>query len=119
MILTLKLDHSEEEHVDDEHVEDEHTEEADDILTTTSDDHAEDEHSHDSAETNPDATEGHYHVYLDDATGADSHSTLWTTTGTFEIPADTANGTHSLRFELRDNNHVKVGPEAVLFFEVE
>lgn len=80
------------------------------------------DHDHSSLETNPHAVEGHYHIYLDDAAGSETHTTAWTEHGEYQLPLDIAPGTHSLRFELRDNNHILVGTthsEAVLFFEVQ
>ena len=76
-----------------------------------------DGHDH-SSHTNPGAKEGHYHIYLNDAEGSDPHSTAWTISGEYKLPDDIAVGNHSLRFELRDNDHHIVGPEAILFFEV-
>lgn len=75
-----------------------------------------------SSATNPSAREGHYHIYLDEATGSDAHVTNWNYTGSFTIPGGITPGIHSLRFELRDNEHTPVGTdwsEAVLFFVVE
>lgn len=75
-----------------------------------------------SSATNPSAREGHYHIYLDEATGSDAHITNWNYTGSFTIPGGITPGIHSLRFELRDNEHTPVGTdwsEAVLFFVVE
>ena len=85
--------------------------------------HESDAHSddHGADDTNPTAREGHYHVYLDAAAGSDPHLTSWSYIDSFELPADLTPGTHTLRFELRDNNHMLVGStgsEAVLFFEV-
>ncbi|MDD2943040.1 MAG: hypothetical protein PHC51_08760 [bacterium] len=80
--------------------------------------HAGEEHSTtdmdmSSTETNPEAREGHYHIYLDDHAGADSHVTAWTEEGVFELPLEIEPGHHSLRFELRDNEHIIVGtPES-------
>ncbi|MCB9029612.1 MAG: hypothetical protein H6619_01060 [Deltaproteobacteria bacterium] len=76
------------------------------------------ETNHLSDELNPDANEGHYHVYLDDADGTDHHLTSWQIDDSYQLPAELESGTHTLRFELRDNNHVKVGPEDVVFFDV-
>jgi hypothetical protein len=78
----------------------------------------EDPHHHHS-EKNPDAREGHYHVYLNDASGKDPHLTAWSNTAGYQLPANIQKGTHSLRFELRDNDHIPVGVEAILFFSVE
>ncbi len=88
------------------------------------------EHSHDSSmmydpssdATSPYANLGHYHVYLDDASGTDPHLTAWTYEGEFQLPDELSPGTHSLRFELRDSYHTPLsvaGSEAVLFFKVE
>ena len=68
---------------------------------------------------NPNAKEGHYHVYLNDGSGTDPHVTAWSSEGSYQLPDTLEAGTHSLRFELRDNNHVMVGVETVLFFDVE
>lgn len=96
--------------------------ESDDSMTHDDTDGSTDTHSHDTTATNPSAREGHYHVYLNDASGSDPHITDWNYTGSFPLPANLAPGTHSLRFELRDNEHTPVGTdwsEAVLFFVVE
>jgi hypothetical protein len=82
--------------------------------------HPDDGHDHGGSESNPSAREGHYHIYVDDAAGTDPHLTRWATEDSFEVP-ELPSGTHSLRFELRDNNHVPIGTpgsEAVLFFRV-
>ncbi|MEZ4755011.1 MAG: hypothetical protein R3A13_12035 [Bdellovibrionota bacterium] len=79
-------------------------------------------HDHSADETNPDAVEGHYHIYLDAETGTDPHITAWVAQGEYSLPTNIASGTHSLRFELRDNEHLRLGTadsEAVLFFNVE
>ena len=81
----------------------------------------EDEHDDEVSETNPDAREGHYHVYLDDAAGDDEHLTSWDAQGEYQLPSDITEGAHSLRFELRDNNHAIVGApdsEAIMFFSI-
>ncbi|MCB0329884.1 MAG: hypothetical protein KDD70_09475 [Bdellovibrionales bacterium] len=77
------------------------------------------DHSHDSDAMNHTADEGHYHIYLDDASGTDAHLTAWTTEVTYQLPEGVSPGTHSLRIELRDNSHVLVGAETVFFFEIE
>ena len=77
---------------------------------------------HGDEEIDPTATEGHYHIYLDDAEGSDPHLTQWGTTGAFQLADDISSGTHSLRIELRNNDHLRVGipgSEAILFFDVE
>ncbi len=73
---------------------------------------------HNAGLTNPDAKEGHYHVYLDSSSGEDPHQTLWQKSGSFVIPNDISIGSHSLRFELRDNSHIPTGLEEFLFFEI-
>lgn len=63
--------------------------------------------------------QGHYHVYLDDKTGTDEHLTAWTKSGVFKLPDDIVPGLHSLRFELRDNQHVPyIGIEDTVVIEV-
>lgn len=104
--------------------EDEHLEEDSHSNSDDSHEHGDDEsdHSHDSSAVNPAATEGHYHLYLDEASGTDPHITAWSYEGEYQLPDDISPGTHSLRFELRDNNHTRIGTagaEAVIFFEVE
>ena len=82
--------------------------------------HGDDGHSHGASmsEASRQATEGHYHVYLNDAEGSDPHITSWSDTLDYELSSDIPVGTHSLRFELRDNNHVIVGAETIYFFDV-
>ncbi len=77
-----------------------------------------DGHSHDDSSTHPHATEGHYHVYLNAAADSDEHTTQWVTSLDYTLPEDLPAGSHSLRFELRDNDHVKVGAETIYFFSV-
>lgn len=64
------------------------------------------------------ARTGHYHIYLNSAEGTDAHTTAWTEQGNYQIPETLPAGMHSLRFELRDNMHVQVQAETILFFEV-
>ncbi len=61
--------------------------------------------------TNPSARQGHVHIYLNDASGSDSHITAWASEVTVALPHNIAAGMNSLRIELRDNTHVKVGEE--------
>ncbi|MCB0354410.1 MAG: hypothetical protein KDD64_12825, partial [Bdellovibrionales bacterium] len=42
-----------------------------------------DDHSHVNGVLNPDAREGHYHIYLDDAEGSDPHLTAWSSSGSY------------------------------------
>ncbi len=53
---------------------------------------------------------GHYHVYLDDATGGDYLTNGSTPTVMVEIPANTPAGAHTLRINLTDNNHKPFNP---------
>ena len=85
--------------------------------TITHDDGGDDSHV-DEVAINPDAREGHYHVYLDSASGDDPHLTSWQHNDSFELSEDISTGMHSLRFELRDNSHAPVGIETIYFFEV-
>ena len=81
-----------------------------------------DHHEDEAATSDPDATEGHYHVYLDDAQGSDPHLTAWTHEGSYTLPTTIAVGEHSLRFELRNNHHIPVGTggsEDLVIFSVE
>ena len=77
-----------------------------------------DGHAHDDNSLHGDAKEGHYHIYLNDAAGSDPHVTAWSSVAEFTLPEDIPAGNHSLRFELRDNTHVKVGAETIFFFSV-
>lgn len=80
--------------------------------------HADDGHTHDSNSVHGHATAGHYHVYLDAASDTDPHVTAWSHELEYSLPAEIEPGPHSLRFELRDDQHVKVGAETVYFFIV-
>lgn len=84
---------------------------------SSSHDDSDDSHS-DDVEVNPNAREGHYHVYLDAASGDDPHLTSWQYNDSFDLSGDIATGMHSLRFELRDNSHAPVGIETIYFFQV-
>jgi hypothetical protein len=74
---------------------------------------------HSSEETNPFAIEGHMHIYLDGGAGSEPHITSWSYATPLTIPADLAPGTHSLRVELRDNEHTPVGSEHDQFYVFE
>ncbi|MCB0344328.1 MAG: hypothetical protein KDD66_04390 [Bdellovibrionales bacterium] len=80
---------------------------------------SEDGHSHDESSTHGHAVEGHYHVYLDGAQDTDAHVTEWANDFEYALPNEISAGNHSLRFELRDNEHVKVGAETIYFFSVD
>ncbi len=111
-------EHGDTEHESELPVEDHN--ESDPISESADNNH--NDHDHNSNDTNPTAKEGHYHVYLNDAQNTDSHLTLWNKQGTFTLPQNLSAGTHSLRFELRDNNHVRLGTatsEAILFFKIQ
>lgn len=62
------------------------------------------------------ARQGHYHIYLDQASGSDDHVTAWTESVDVPLPADLAAGEHTLRIELRDNEHNPVGVETTWTF---
>jgi hypothetical protein len=51
---------------------------------------------------------GHYHIYLDDATGINYLITDFTATADVKIPVATASGAHTLRVELANNDHSPV-----------
>ena len=120
------LEVAEAETVETAHGEDMHGEDMHDAAThvveeaTHDDEHADDGHSHDATQTNPFARQGHMHIYLDGGAGSESHITSWSYSTPIELPADLSAGMHSLRIELRDDNHVIVDPltDQFLFFEV-
>jgi hypothetical protein len=62
--------------------------------------------------------EGHYHYYMDDATG---YTAAWTPTITFRPSVNTALGPHTMYFVLATNVHEEVAPkvEAAASFTVE
>ncbi len=109
-----------------DHASDEIVGTADESTSTSSEDHghtdseADTEHSHDTSETNPFATHGHMHIYLDGGMGSEPHITSWAQQTPISLPADIAPGMHSLRLELRDDSHTPVGQEhdQYYFFEV-
>lgn len=61
---------------------------------------------------------GHFHVYLNELVDSDPHLTSWNLNPEYQLPDDIPEGFHSLRFELRDDLHQKVGSESIYFFEV-
>lgn len=61
---------------------------------------------------------GHYHVYLNELEDSAPHLTSWSLNQEYQLPDDIPAGFHSLRFELRDDFHQKVGSESIYFFEV-
>lgn len=101
-----------------------HTDEASGVSSTEMEAHTHsdnsDQHSHNSNETNPNATQGHMHIYLDGGAGSDAHITSWSNVTEVQLPVDLSVGTHSLRIELRDDFHTLVNPESdeFLIFEV-
>jgi len=54
---------------------------------------------------------GHYHVYLDDATGASYLAATSEATTPVTIPASTAAGLHTLKVQLFNNDHSALSPE--------
>jgi len=83
----------------------------------TAHENGEAEHEAEHMEVTVVASEGHYHIYLDDARGSDEHVTAWTHEVDVPLPADLAVGTHLLRIELRDNHHNEIGVESTWEFE--
>jgi hypothetical protein len=55
------------------------------------------------------AGQGHYHVYLDDATGGDYIDVGFTTIANAPIPIATTLGRHTIHLELVDNQDVAIG----------
>lgn len=55
--------------------------------------------------------EGHYHVYLDNETGANYLAADFMGTTTVTIPAATAAGAHTLKVQLFENDHMPLAPE--------
>ena len=53
---------------------------------------------------------GHFHIYLDDATGIDYLLAGQDPEVNVEIPSDTAPGAHTLRVSLGKNNHAPLSP---------
>jgi len=53
---------------------------------------------------------GHYHIYLDNADGADYLVAAFATDPSITIPVGTSPGMHSLRVSLRRNNHDPLMP---------
>lgn len=56
------------------------------------------------------AGQGHYHVYLDNATGGDYLANDFESPVTITVPADTAAGAHQLHVDLFQNDHTPVDP---------
>lgn len=54
--------------------------------------------------------EGHYHIYLDEATGADYRVADFRSTTVVEVPGETEPGDHELRVSLRNNLHGELSP---------
>ena len=129
---TLLKDHSQPEHTE---THEDSAESSDPMVEHHNDAHGDEEshqhgtesessHDHDHGNTdttNPDARQGHMHIYLNDAAGSDPHITAWVSDVPIELPADLPAGMHSLRIELRDDNHVIVdnGLDEFFFFEIE
>lgn len=63
------------------------------------------------------AHEGHYHIYLDNARGADEHVIGWTNSVEFTLPESLTPGAHSLYIELRDSDHTPIGVNVVWPFQ--
>jgi hypothetical protein len=60
--------------------------------------------------TDVDPNEGHYHVYLDGATGASYLAVGIAGTVAVTIPLATTSGAHTLRVQLQHNNHSALSP---------
>lgn len=56
---------------------------------------------------------GHYHVYLDDATGDDYLGVSADVLTKVKIPEDITDGSHDVRVVLHNNDHTPVSPPAV------
>jgi len=54
---------------------------------------------------------GHYHVYLDNATGGDYLVADFAATAQVTIPAATSAGAHTLKVQLFNNDHSAITPE--------
>jgi hypothetical protein len=67
------------------------------------------------------AGHGHFHIYLDNATGGNYLLAGQTPTVNLTIPANTTAGPHTLRVSLGQNNHAPVSPavEAIVDITVE
>ena len=92
------LVHAEQEDHDDS-LDTEHTEEQDAAGH-------DDEHADNSS--NPAARQGHVHVYLNHGVGSDPHISAWVNDIPVQLPEDLELGTHCLRVELRDDQHLLV-----------
>jgi hypothetical protein len=60
------------------------------------------------SDTNVDG-HGHYHVYLDDASGADYLAADFAASVVITIPAETPLGAHTLKVTLQENDHSPLG----------
>lgn len=54
---------------------------------------------------------GHYHVYLNTDDDNADHLTRWDTSTFYQLPEDLADGEHTLRVSLRNDNHQAIGVE--------
>ncbi len=61
---------------------------------------------------------GHYHIYLDDATGADYLTVDFDASADVPIPIAAATGPHELRVELANNDHSPIGVSGTAPLEV-
>lgn len=119
------VEHSDEDSTEESQTEETHAEQMHLEATDVDSDHHDSSmmtsaHSHSGNETNPLARNGHMHVYLDGASGADAHITTWSYITEVKLPEDLAPGMHSLRLELRDDTHTIVNPDLdeYLYFEI-
>ncbi|MEH6581470.1 MAG: hypothetical protein V7754_06000 [Halioglobus sp.] len=86
------------------------------------------EHSHDNTQhdgTHSTATDdhstvfrGHYHVYLDNPEDDAEHLTAWDDSYYFQLPGDIEPGLHTLRVNLRSEDHHALGIEQEVQIEV-
>ncbi len=114
--------HGEEAHGEEAHNEDSH---GGDSTEGESAHSMEGMHQARSEELAAGSRDGHYHIYLNEATDEDEHVTAWDLTYEYPLPSDLEPGTHSLRVELRNNEHQALEREDgsrfedVVFFNVE
>ena len=114
--------HGEESHGEEAHNEDSH---GGDSTEGESSHSLEGMHQARSEELAAGSRDGHYHIYLNEATDEDEHVTAWDLTYEYPLPSDLEPGTHSLRVELRNNEHQALEREDgsrfedVVFFNVE